>query len=61
MLVEDVANNESIREQENGWANPSPPPSNECFIGHHVRSKEWKFNQVWKEEKPIQAPNSKGY
>lgn len=34
MLVEDVANNGSISEQENGWADPSAASSTECFISH---------------------------
>lgn len=61
MLIEDVANNGSISEQENGWADPSPVPLNECFISYHMRSKEWKSNQGWKEEMQIQVPNSKEY
>ena len=37
MLVEDVANNEGVSEQEDGWADPSAASSTECFISHHMK------------------------
>jgi hypothetical protein len=40
MLVDDVTNNGSLSEQENGQGYPLPASLNECFISHHLRQKE---------------------
>lgn len=62
MLVEDVANNGSIREGKK-MAEPAFFCSLEWVLHQlpYEVKKEWKSNQVWKEEMQRQVPNPKDY